>query len=174
MVAMHLGLIVVIEFAELSVGMVIVQLFTFDPKWVPARWSERHDQLFYDGTCGLCHRVTRFVLSEDLSGKAFTFAPLQGDTFAAAIASDQRKGLPDSIVVRTEGGTLLVRSDAVIYILKRLGGLWRVLGTGLCLIPGGLRDAAYNFVARIRYRLFPREGTACPLLPADLRSRFQS
>ena len=174
MAVVHLGRVVFVDSAGLSAGMAIVHLFTFDPRWVPARWSERRDRFFYDGTCGLCHRATRFVLSEDVPGTAFTFAPLQGDTFAAIVASDQRAALPDSVVVRTEAGELLARSDAVIYVLQRLGGLWRVIAAGLLLAPRGLRNMAYTFVARIRHRLFARETTSCPLLPADLRSRFQS
>jgi predicted DCC family thiol-disulfide oxidoreductase YuxK len=174
MAAVHLARVVVIGFTDFSVAMVLAHLVTFDPAWVPARWSERRDQFFYDGTCGLCHRATRFVLAEDVGGTAFTFAPLHGDTFAGAIASDRRTVLPDSVVVKTEDGELLARSDAVVYILERLGGLWRVIAALVSLAPRGLRDAAYNFIARIRYRLFAREAASCPVLPADLRSRFHS
>ena len=173
MVGLHLGLMVLVDFAELSLGMVILHLFTFDPRWVPNRWRERRDHIFYDGTCGLCHRATRFVLSEDRSGAAFRFAPLQGDTFAAAIASERQPTLPDSVVVRTEDGQLFTRSDGVIYVLQRLGGLWRAIALGMSLVPLGLRNSVYDFVARIRYRLFARAETVCPVLPADLRSRFQ-
>jgi len=33
--AMHLGLIALIDFADLSLGMAMLHLFTFDPAWVP-------------------------------------------------------------------------------------------------------------------------------------------
>lgn len=33
MLAMHLGLIALIDFADLSLGMVLLHLFTFDPRW---------------------------------------------------------------------------------------------------------------------------------------------
>ena len=173
MVGLQLGRMVLVDSADLSSGMVILHLFTFDPRWVANRWSERRDHIFYDGTCGLCHRATRFVLSEDRSGAAFRFAPLQGDTFAAAIARERQPTLPDSIVVRTEDGQLFTRSDAVIYVLQRLGGLWRAIAWGMSLVPLGLRNSLYDFIARIRYRLFARAETLCPVLPADLRSRFQ-
>jgi predicted DCC family thiol-disulfide oxidoreductase YuxK len=35
-----------------------------------------------------------------------------------------------------------------------------------------VRDAMYDFVARVRYRIFGRKKDACPLMPPDLRSRF--
>jgi hypothetical protein len=34
MLALHLGLIALIDFADLSLGMVMIHLFTFDPGWV--------------------------------------------------------------------------------------------------------------------------------------------
>jgi predicted DCC family thiol-disulfide oxidoreductase YuxK len=164
---------VLIDFAHRSLGMVILHLFTFDPQWVPPRWIERRDMLFYDGTCGLCHRAARFVLSEDRQGTAFMFAPLQGDAFTEAVTRENRSGLPDSVIIRTERGELLTRSAAVIYTMERLGGLWRVIAYPLRLVPKSLRNSAYDFIARIRYRLFPRANTICPILPADLRARFR-
>jgi hypothetical protein len=34
MLALHLGLLFVIDFADLSLGMVLLHLFTFDPEWL--------------------------------------------------------------------------------------------------------------------------------------------
>ena len=78
-----------------------------------------------------------------------------------------------SIAVRTEDGRLLVRSDAVLYTLRRLGSMWRAIAIAMSAVPRGLRDIGYDLVARIRYRVFGRAKTVCPLVPADLRSRFQ-
>lgn len=128
--------------------------------------------LFYDGHCGLCHRAVKFVLKHDTTGEAFRFAPLQGATFSAMVPAAERESLPDSIVVRTAAGALLVRSAAFIHILQRLGGGWRVLAAILAVVPRGLRDAAYDFVARVRYRIFGRRDDVCPIVPADLRKRF--
>lgn len=128
--------------------------------------------LFYDGHCGLCHRWVLFVLARDPAGKTFRFAPLQGERFRSLVSEAQRAGLPDSIVVRTAEERLLIRSAAVIYILRRLGGVWKVMAGLVALIPRPLRDAAYDFIARIRHRLFRRPDDVCPLIPPDLRSRF--
>jgi hypothetical protein len=37
MASMHLGLVVLVDFADLSVGMLLLHAFTFDPAWLPAR-----------------------------------------------------------------------------------------------------------------------------------------
>ncbi len=128
--------------------------------------------LFYDGNCGLCHRAVKFVLKHDRSGAAFRFAPLQGITFRARVPVEQRAALPDTMAVQTESGALLVRSDAFVHILRRLGGGCRILAAIIAVIPRPLRDLAYNLVARIRYHLFRRPEATCPILPPDLRARF--
>lgn len=128
--------------------------------------------LFYDGHCGLCHRGVKFVLKRDRSGAAFRFAPLQGATFLARVPADQRAALPDSMAVQTAAGALLIRSDALVHILRRLGGAWKALGAMLAIVPRPLRDLAYNFVARTRRRMFARPSDLCPLLPPEFSQRF--
>ena len=128
--------------------------------------------LFYDGHCGLCHNAVRFVLKHDKSGNAFRFASLQGSTFEEQIPAARRAGLPDSIVVLTREGAILVRSDAAVHILQRLGGIWKTLGGIASAIPRALRDGGYDLIARIRYRVFGRRDDICPVAPPELRARF--
>ena len=172
MLAMHFGLFLVINFTDLSAGMVILHLFTFDPAWVAPRKARGTELLFYDGHCGLCHRAVRFVLAEDRLGTTFRFSPLQGDLFQATVSEAERRALPDSLVVRTAEGALLSRSTAILYILSGLGGAWRVIAGGMSLVPAPVRDGLYDGVARIRYRLFARPEDACPIVPGELRARF--
>jgi predicted DCC family thiol-disulfide oxidoreductase YuxK len=130
------------------------------------------EYLFYDGHCGLCHRAVKFVLKHDRGGRVFRFAPLQGSTFLARVAPERRLGLPDSVVVLTRDGELLVRSAAFLHIFRGLGGGWGVLASVLGVLPRGLRDFVYDFIARIRYRVFGRRDDLCPIVPAELRPRF--
>jgi predicted DCC family thiol-disulfide oxidoreductase YuxK len=155
---MHLLLILLVDFTDLSLGMVMIHLFTFDPGWIRQRPASAPAVLYYDGQCGLCHRFVRFVLSEDAGGEAFRFAPLPE--------------AGESLVVSTEAGVRLLRSEAVLYVLRRLGGLWRVMAGAGTLIPIRMRDGLYHCVARIRHSLFSRPKESCPLLPEGLRGRF--
>jgi predicted DCC family thiol-disulfide oxidoreductase YuxK len=134
--------------------------------------NQETDTLFYDGHCALCHGAVRFVVKHDRAGTTFRYAPLQGETFRAQVPSEQRARLPDSIVVRTSEGLLLARSDAVVHILKRLGGGWRIVGSIMAAIPRGLRDGIYDLIARIRYRVFGKREEVCPIVPPELRRRF--
>jgi predicted DCC family thiol-disulfide oxidoreductase YuxK len=172
MVSLHLGLFALVSFPDLTAGMIIFHLFTFNPSWVPAVGAGCTEELFYDGYCGLCQHAVRFVLAEDTAGTAFRFAPLQGETFQARVAVERRAGLPDSVVVLTRDGKLLVRSAAFLHIFRRLGGGWRVLAAVLGVIPRGLRDLLYDLIARIRYRVFGKREDLCPIVPAELRARF--
>jgi predicted DCC family thiol-disulfide oxidoreductase YuxK len=134
--------------------------------------GKQTEEIFYDGHCGLCHRAVKFVLRHDPDGRAFRFAPLQGDTFQALVPYDRRAGLPDSIVILTREGALLVRSDAFLHIFRELGGGWKLLAAVLRVIPWRVRDAVYDYIARNRYRVFGRREETCPILPPHLRARF--
>lgn len=171
MLLIHLPLVALIDFADRSLGLVMLHLFAFDPGWIRPRGGAT-EQLFYDGHCGLCQRSVRLILAEDTTESAFRFAPLQGETFAAVVSEAERAKLPMSMVVRTERGELLTRSAGVLHILRRLGGIWRLMAALLALLPARLRDAMYDGVARIRHRIFAQPAEACPLMPPRLRKRF--
>jgi predicted DCC family thiol-disulfide oxidoreductase YuxK len=130
------------------------------------------ETIYYDGHCGLCHRWVRFLLAADPDGRWFRFAPLHGRTFQAKVAESARAGLPDSVVVQSADGLLLVRSAAIVHVLQRLGGGWAALGVAIRLIPSALRDGLYDWIARVRYRLFARQADICPVMSAELRKRF--
>lgn len=88
------------------------------------------------------------------------------------VPSEQREGLPDSIVVKTSDGRLLMRSNAFLHISERIGGGWKALAAVLRVIPRPLRDLVYDGVARVRYRIFGRTQDWCPVMPPELRARF--
>jgi predicted DCC family thiol-disulfide oxidoreductase YuxK len=122
------------------------------------------ETIYYDGHCGLCHGFVKFVLGRDTEAR-FRFSPL------VKLSPEERKDLPDSIVVRTPQG-LLVKSDAAFYVLKGLGGFWGGLAACARIFPRVIRDFVYDFIARIRYRIFGTRDAVCPLVPKELRSRF--
>jgi len=133
----------------------------FQPGWFPAVRASGIDTVLYDGTCALCHGFVRFLLAEDARGENFRFAPLESGA------------KPDSIRVQTDDGRTLLRSDAVIHVLRRLGGFERLAAELLHLVPRPLRDLGYDGIAALRKRVFGTESQACPMLPRHLRARFQ-
>jgi predicted DCC family thiol-disulfide oxidoreductase YuxK len=130
--------------------------------------------ILYDGVCGLCHRLNRFVLARDRAER-FRFAALQSDLARKILTRHGRdpRDLDTLYLVLGHGRPderLLRKSDAALWILRELGGPWRAAGA-LRVVPRPLRDVGYDLVARTRYRLFGRYD-ACPLPDPRHRARF--
>jgi len=130
--------------------------------------------VLYDGVCGLCNRLNQFLLNRDRFDR-LRFASLQS-SFAEAIL--QRHGLDSSdldtvYVVIDEGKPnerVLARSDAILYVVTLLGGVWRLAFLGK-LLPRVLRDAFYRIVATNRYRVFGKS-ESCMLPEPQHRRKF--
>jgi predicted DCC family thiol-disulfide oxidoreductase YuxK len=133
-----------------------------------------HPVLLYDGVCGLCNRLVQFILRRDRNA-IFRFASLQSPLAARILA---RHGASSSdldtvfVVVNHElpDEYLLASSDAVIFILEQLK-VSRPFSAAVQLLPKFFRNAAYNAVARHRYKIFGRSEVC--VLPRDQdRPRF--
>lgn len=135
---------------------------------------ESNPIVLYDGVCGLCNRLVQFLLKHD-SRDRFRFASLQSE-FTGRLLT--RHGLDprdlDTVYVVKNydqpGEALLARSDAILYLLTQLGGVWSLAGVGRVL-PGAFRDAVYKIVARNRYRVFGKH-ESCMLPEPKHRAKF--
>lgn len=111
--------------------------------------------LIFDGDCVLCSANARFVLRHDKRG-LFRLAAMQGVAGAALMRdAGVDSANPDTIIL-IDGARVRRESDAVIAIFEKLGWPWRLAGAAR-LLPAPIRDAAYRWVARNRYRLFGRK-----------------
>lgn len=175
MLMMHLGIMLIVDFADLTLGMVMIHLFTFDPSWLPGRPREEPPLgVLYDGVCGLCDRFIQFLIDQDREG-ILRFAPLQGETAAVVLNRHPEvdRSFQTVMVVRDFGNSsesVSVRSSAVFDILKELGGFWRVV-SWLRVLPRFIRDAGYGWVAENRYRWFGQYDK-CRLPSPTVRQRF--
>ena len=136
--------------------------------------AESNPIVLYDGVCGLCNRLNQFLLKHDPHDR-FRFASLQSN-FAAAILLRHGANPSDLDTVYTvidygqPTERLLARSDAILYLLKQLDGIWKVGNVGR-LLPRVLRDGIYNIVARNRYRVFGKH-ESCMLPDPKHRDKF--
>lgn len=134
-----------------------------------------NEVLLYDGVCGLCNRGVQFVLRHDAKGR-FRFASLQSEFAKGVLARHGVKAADlDTVYVVVNGGSadesLLARSDAVLFVLREIGGLWRAGAWLLNWVPRRVRDWGYGWIARHRYRIFGRYDT-CPIPAERERARF--
>lgn len=134
-----------------------------------------HPIVLYDGVCGLCNRAVQFILRHDRNA-VFRFASLQSPLAARLL---NRHGADASdldtlyVVLDPEGDaeSVLSRSDAVLRIMRQIGGFWALAARLFGWIPRPLRDWGYRMVARTRYRIFGRYDT-CPIPSEETRGRF--
>ena len=125
--------------------------------------------LLFDGVCNLCNASVQWVLLRDKQA-VFRFAQLQSDIGRQLLT---RHGLdPDDLnsVVLTDGDRIWLKSDVPLEIFRRLGGWWNLL-TILRLIPSGIRNRLYEFVARNRYRWWGRR-EQCMMPRREWKDRF--
>jgi predicted DCC family thiol-disulfide oxidoreductase YuxK len=130
--------------------------------------------VLYEGVCGLCDGLVRFLLEHDARG-IFTFASLQ-----SGVAKDlvERFGadpneLSSLYVVADYRGSrtrMFRRSSAALFLAAQLGWPWRA-AVGMRVLPTAILDRTYGVVARRRYRLFGRF-ERCLIPRPEFRHRF--
>lgn len=167
MLFIQFGFLVCLNFADLTFPMLMMHFITFDPNWLSAKVF-KPITLFYDGTCGFCHRTVQFILKED-KGNLFQFAPIQGQTIQAMNA--HHYGL-NTMVILDDKGRQKIYSDAVISIGWHLGGLYRVGAALLWLVPKPLRDSLYKLNGQLRHHYFPQPDVLCPFVTAEEKLKF--
>ncbi len=112
----------------------------------------RESIVLFDGICNLCNASVRTIAANDPRGH-FRFASLESDTASElALRFGRTPGAVNSIVLVDASGWH-ERSDAALRIACELRFPWPLLGVFFAL-PVGLRDRAYDWVARNRYRWF--------------------
>ncbi|MBL7714228.1 MAG: DUF393 domain-containing protein [Bdellovibrionales bacterium] len=124
--------------------------------------------VFFDDVCVLCNGTVHFLIRIDRKNK-LRYSALQGE-FAKTLGIQARRDFNDSILFYS-GGRLTDRAEAVIQILKTLGGFFGALGWIASLLPVFPLNLIYRTVAKNRYRVFGKNET-CLVPSPEVRSRF--
>jgi len=131
----------------------------------------------FDGHCGLCNGTVRWLLRRDWRDR-LRFVAMEAEKVAGVLERHSLRGM-DSVlgtmlVVRDAGRpgeSVLMKSDAVVALLRELPRPWPWVGTALGMMPRAVRDGGYRLVARWRYRIWGRL-ESCPVPTAEERERF--
>jgi predicted DCC family thiol-disulfide oxidoreductase YuxK len=138
-------------------------------KPLPSGLSLPTKLLVFDGVCVLCSGTVQFILKHEKAPE-FSFAPVQsalGQRVLAALG--QPLDGNDSFVV-TDNGRYYLRTEAAIQIARAMKAPWSWLAV-VRVLPRAWGDAAYDWLARRRYRIFGRYDT-CRLPDGALMERF--
>lgn len=126
--------------------------------------------ILFDGVCNLCEASVQFVIKYDKKN-VFRFVALQselGKEIIKHIGLDNKN--IDSVILYEPGIAYNYKSAAALEISKNLGGFFH-LGTLFKLIPNGLRNLLYDYVAKNRYQWYGKK-ESCLIPTLELKSKF--
>ncbi len=123
--------------------------------------------VFFDGMCNLCNGYVDFLLNIG-GGKKLNIASLQGETAKQLLPTSIRDNLHS--VVFYVNGQSLEKSAAIFAIAARLGFPWKALLL-FRVLPLGLCNRVYDFVAKHRYQWFG-ERSQCRLPTPEEKTVF--
>ena len=126
--------------------------------------------ILFDGVCNLCEASVQFVIKYDKKD-VFRFVALQSELGKEII---KHIGLDikniDSVILYEPGIAYNYKSAAALEIAKNLGGFFH-FGTVFKLIPNGLRNLLYDYIARNRYLWYGKK-ESCLVPTSELKSKF--
>jgi len=126
--------------------------------------------ILFDGVCNLCTASVQFILKRDRRD-CYRFLSLQSDLGIALLNHLKLTTLTiDSVVLYVPKKAFYLKSDAVLRIVTGLGGLYNLAGL-LFVIPKGLRNRLYDYVAQHRYGWYGKTD-ACLVPTPDLLKKF--
>ena len=126
--------------------------------------------ILFDGHCNLCESSVLFVIKYDKK-EEFRFVALQSDLgkkILHHIGMDSKH--IDSIVLYEPGIAYYYKSEAALEIAKSLGGFFH-FGTLFRIIPNGIRNWVYDYVAKNRYVWFGKK-ELCMIPTPEIQSKF--
>ncbi|HRB30224.1 MAG: thiol-disulfide oxidoreductase DCC family protein [Chitinophagaceae bacterium] len=125
--------------------------------------------ILFDGICNLCNRSIQFVIKHDKE-KVYRFAAFQSKAGQKLL---QQYNLPlkqYSSFLLIENNKAYSQSTAALKVAKNLSGPVK-LAVVFNIVPAGIRNIVYNFVARNRYQWFGKK-RSCMVPTQDLKARF--
>ena len=126
--------------------------------------------ILFDGVCNLCDFAVQFVIEHDTKDM-FRFVALQSELGQEILKHIGINPINiDSVILYEPGIAYYYKSSAAIEIAKSLGGFWH-FGTVFKIIPAGIRNQLYDYIAKNRYKLYGKKET-CWIPTEELKSKF--
>ncbi len=113
--------------------------------------TDLNDVVFFDGVCVLCNGAVKLLIQIDKQQR-LRYALIQGQYAQSVLSSPQIESV-SSMILQSQGISY-EKAEAVIQVLNKLGGVYRLLSLLLKIFPIFVLNGVYNFIARNRYSFF--------------------
>lgn len=112
--------------------------------------------ILFDGVCNLCDSAVQFVIQHDKKD-VFRFVALQSELGQQILKHIGINPINiDSIILYEPGIAYYYKSSAALEISKSLGGFFHI-GTIFKIIPTGIRNYLYDYIAKNRYKWYGKK-----------------
>lgn len=137
---------------------------------VLAKTAPHKKIILFDGVCNLCNSAVQFVIQHDTKD-VFRFVAIQshlGQEIIKYIGIDTKK--TDSIILYEPGIAYYYKSNAALQIAQNLGEIFYLV-TLFRIIPTGIRNQLYDYIAKKRYKWFGKK-ESCMIPSPELKAKF--
>ncbi len=131
--------------------------------------SKTHKIILFDGVCNLCNGAINFTIKRDKKN-IFKFAALQSEIGQTLLSKYKINTSEVDSIILIDGENYYVKSSAALRISKHLSGGYPLL-YGFLILPKFIRNAAYDFIARNRYKWFGKK-ESCMIPTPALKEKF--
>ncbi|AIY39776.1 hypothetical protein LT85_0616 [Collimonas arenae] len=125
--------------------------------------------IVFDAKCLICSTWVQFLLKHDRR-RVFRFASMQSSAGVALLTQAGLSVTRLETLLLVDGERSYQHTAAIFRVLHQLGFPWK-LAWIIWPLPAFIRDGAYRWIARNRYRLFG-SSESCFLPAAKDRLRF--
>ncbi len=126
--------------------------------------------ILFDGVCNFCNDTVLKIIKYDTKNQ-FIFASLQSDIgikITAHLGIDTSK--IDSIILYEPKFAYYIKSTAAIKIMNEFRGFWKLTPI-FFILPESIRNIAYDFIAKNRYKWFGEKET-CMIPSKEIQEKF--
>jgi predicted DCC family thiol-disulfide oxidoreductase YuxK len=126
--------------------------------------------ILFDGVCNLCDASVHYVIKND-KNDLFRFVALQSDLGQTILKHIGINPIHiDSVILYEPEVAYYYKSSAALEIAKGLNGIF-TLATLFQIVPTGIRDFIYDFVAENRYKWYGKK-EVCLVPSPELLAKF--
>lgn len=125
--------------------------------------------VYFDGVCNLCNATVDFIIRQDKK-RRFRYASLQSEAGQKILLEKGFNEQDYDSFILVWKGKVYIKSTAAILVGRLLGFPFS-LSAAFLFLPSIVRDWAYSFIAKNRYKWFGKK-ESCRLPTPEERSLF--